>query len=45
MLNAVMGIQWNGITSTVTAMTLPTVDSARVVSVDPKRYNKSYSEY
>ena len=35
--DAVMGIQWNGITSTITAMTLPTVDSARVVSVDPKR--------
>ena len=35
--DAVMGIQWNGITSTITAMTLPTVDSVRVVSVDPKR--------
>ena len=32
-----MGIQWNNKTSTITAMTLPTVDSARVVSIDPKR--------
>ena len=36
--DAVMGIQWNAITSTITAMTLPTVDSARVVSIDPKRF-------
>ena len=35
--DAVMGIQWNNNTSTITAMTLPTVDSARVVSIDPKR--------
>jgi len=35
--DAVMGIQWNSKTATVTAMTLPTVDSARVVSIDPIR--------
>ena len=35
--DAVMGIQWNKNTSTITAMTLPTIDSARVVSIDPKR--------
>ena len=35
-----MGIQWNAITSTITAMTLPTVDSARVVSIDPKRFTQ-----
>ncbi len=33
----VMGIQWDKITSTITAMTLNTVDSARVVSIDPNR--------
>ena len=32
-----MGIQWNDNTSTITAMTLQTVDSARVVYIDPKR--------
>ena len=35
-----MGIQWNKETSTVTAMTLNTVDSARVVSINPKRLAK-----
>ena len=35
--DAVMGIQWNSKSSTITAMTLPTVDSSRVVSIDPKR--------
>ena len=35
--DAVMGIQWNDNTSTITAMTLQTVDSARVVSIDPNR--------
>ena len=35
--DVVIGTQWNNTTSTITAMTLNTVDSARVVSVDPKR--------
>ena len=38
--DAVMGIQWNKETSTITAMTLNTVDSARVVSINPKRLAK-----
>tara|TARA_Y100001968_G_scaffold2349_1_gene1988 strand:+ start:494 stop:3439 length:2946 start_codon:yes stop_codon:yes gene_type:complete len=35
--DAVMGMQWSNKTSTITAMTLPTVDSSRVISIDPKR--------
>ena len=38
--DAVTGIQWHKRTSTITAMTLPTVDSARVILIDPKRIAK-----
>ena len=33
----VMGLQWDEQTSTITAKTLPTVDSSRVVAIDPAR--------
>ena len=36
----VMGTQWDKNTSTITAMTLNTVDSARVVSINPNRIAK-----
>ena len=42
--DAVTGIQWHK-TSTITAMTLPTVDSARVILIDPKRIAKNKSKY
>ncbi len=40
--DAVIGAQWNEQTSTITAFTLNTVDSARVVEIDPaRRTNKT----
>ena len=33
----VLGLQWNKYTHTITASTLNTVDSARVVAIDPTR--------
>ena len=36
----VMGMQWDNTMSAITASTLPTVDSSRVVAIDPKRVAK-----